>query len=114
MTLWDGIRNYQVRNFIRDHIKVDHKIIIYHSNANPPGIAGLASVIGEPVVEEGPWSAFPIGKPISLRRYVSLSELREIPEIKDMLLLRKGQRLSIMPLTEEEYNVIVGLANQDQ
>ena len=126
---WDGIRNYQARNFMRDNMEVGDKIIIYHSNTTPPGIAGLAEVVApaEPDVtafdpkskyydpkskKDNPtWVCVRVGKAKKLKNYVSLTELRESGKSPDMLLLRKGQRLSIQPLCQEEFEDILELAN---
>ncbi|WP_233231418.1 EVE domain-containing protein [Silvanigrella aquatica] len=125
---WDGVRNYQARNFMMQEMKVGDKILFYHSNAQPSGIAGLAEVVeaAKPdltalnpkseyydpkATPENPrWYAVTVGKPKKLHRFVSLAELREYEPLKEMLLLRKGQRLSILPVSQTEFNHILQLA----
>lgn len=127
-TRWDGVRNYQARNFMRDHVQVGDQVIFYHSNANPSGAVGTAVVVKgyEPDTSalnpqspyfdarsrpENPvWGLVTIGKPQPLKQLVSLEDMRGEPALADMLVLRKGQRLSILPLSEEEYEGIVRLA----
>ncbi|KAB8032252.1 EVE domain-containing protein [Fluviispira multicolorata] len=126
---WDGVRNYQARNFMMKDMQVGDKVLFYHSNASPTGIAGLCEVIEEAkpdvtaldpnseyydpkATQEQPrWFAVTVGKPQKLNRFVSLVELREKKELKEMLLLRKGQRLSILPVTQHEYNCILTMAS---
>ncbi|WP_186643755.1 EVE domain-containing protein [Fluviispira vulneris] len=126
---WDGVRNYQARNFMMNDMKVGDKILFYHSNSAPPGIAGLCEVVEEAkpddtaldpkseyfdpksTKEKPRWFAVTVGKPQRLNKFVSLSELREEKELKDMLLLRKGQRLSILPVSQQEYSCILKIAS---
>jgi predicted RNA-binding protein with PUA-like domain len=120
---WDGVRNYQARNFMRTMRKGD-LVIFYHSNATPPGAAGIAKVIGE--AEPDPTQFDPASKyfdpksspddprwdwvtlgPKKRLRFVPLDVLRTIPELTDCQLLARGNRLSVMPLTESEFAAIV-------
>ncbi len=125
---WDGVRNYQARNFMQKEMHVGDKVLFYHSNSNPSGIAGIAEVVEkakpdltalDPISDyydpkatpENPrWYAVTIGKPEKIARFISLPELRESNALKDMLLLRKGQRLSILPVSQTEFNTILQLA----
>ena len=127
LEFWDGVRNYQARNFMLQEMKVGHKVLFYHSNANPIGIAGVCEVIEvaqpdlsslDPKSEyfdpkataaNPRWYAVTVGKPIRLKKFVTLAEMRANVNLKDMLLLRKGQRLSIQPVSQEEYNEILEL-----
>jgi len=126
---WDGIRNYQARNFMRDEMSVGDKIYIYHSRVKPMGIVGEARVASEAYPD--PTQFDPAEKyhdPKSdpgnprwmlvdvafVRKYpdvLTLTELREVPELAEMQLLRKGQRLSIQPVTEHEWQVIQKLVD---
>ena len=126
---WDGVRNYQARNFMRDEMKIGHKLIIYHSNANPPGAAGVAEVVKlaeedltaldkrsdyhdpKAMVGQNPWCCVTVGLPKVRCRFVSLDVLKSDPELKQMLLVRKGQRLSILPLKPAEFRRITELMN---
>lgn len=125
---WDGVRNYQARNLMRDEMRIGDKVLFYHSNANPPGIAGLAEVVEQAkpdltaldpkskyfdpkaTKKEPRWYAVSVGKPQRIPQFVTLANLRESLSLKDMLLLRKGQRLSILPVSQTEYNHILQLA----
>lgn len=123
---WDGVRNYQARNFMRA-MKVGDKGIFYHSNATPPGVAGVCRVAktAEPdPTQFDPGSKYydPASKPSDPRwdwvtvapvkklPFVSLVELKSIPELAECRLLAKGNRLSVMPLTEHEFEAIVAHA----
>jgi predicted RNA-binding protein with PUA-like domain len=120
---WDGVRNYQARNFMRT-MRTGDLVIFYHSNATPPGAAGIAKVIGE--AEPDPTQFDPASKyfdpksspddprwdwvtlgPKKRLRFVPLDVLRTIPELTDCQLLARGNRLSVMPLTESEFAAIV-------
>ena len=122
---WDGVRNYQARNMMRDDMKVGDSILFYHSNAKPMAVVGIASVVREGYDEfhaldpddkhydpkatpEKPiWSMVDIKGERPLARPVTLAEIKENPKLKDMLLIRKGMRLSIQPITKEEFIEVV-------
>jgi predicted RNA-binding protein with PUA-like domain len=120
---WDGVRNYQARNFMRTMRKGD-LAIFYHSNANPPGVAGVCKVVGE--AEPDPTQFDPSSKyfdpkskpadplwdwvtvaPVKALRFIPLDELRTMPELVECRLLARGNRLSVMPLTDDEFAAIV-------
>lgn len=126
---WDGIRNYQARIFLRSMKKGD-QAIFYHSNATPPGVAGVMKIVKE--AEPDPTQFDPNSKyfdpgskpadprwdlvtvaPVKRLRYIPLDELRTMPELAECRLLAKGNRLSVIPLTDEEFDAIVraGTAN---
>lgn len=127
-TGWDGVRNYQARNFLRDEIKVGDGVLFYHSNAKPPAIAGIAEVVREGHADPtafDPDSQYydPKSDPDSPRWFqvsikgiravdppLSLPGLREVPELAGMELLRKGSRLSVQPVSEDEWRTILKLA----
>ena len=123
---WDGIRNYMARNYMRE-MKVGEEAIFYHSNANPPGVAGICKIVK--TTEPDPTQFDPTAKyydpkskpedprwdwvtvaPVRKLPFVSLDELRTIPELAESRLLAKGNRLSVLPLTDEEFNAIVAFA----
>ena len=124
---WDGVRNYQARNFMRDHMKLGHKILFYHSNADPSGIVGICEVVKEALPDlsslnkkseyydpkatkdEPRWCAVTVGRPQKFKNFLSLDELKKEKSLSNMLLLRKGQRLSVQPVTEHEWNYICKL-----
>ena len=120
---WDGVRNYQARNFMREMGKGD-LVIFYHSNATPPGVAGVAKVVKG--AEPDPTQFDPTSKyydptstqssptwdwvtvaPVRKLRFVPLETLRELPELAECRLLARGNRLSVMPLTEAEFEAMV-------
>lgn len=120
---WDGIRNFQARNFLREMRKGD-QAVFYHSNATPPGVAGIAKIVGE--AEPDPTQFDPRSKyfdpgskpddprwdwvtvaPVKRLRFIPLDELRTMPELAGCRLLARGNRLSVMPLTDAEFAAIV-------
>lgn len=125
---WDGVRNYQARNFMRDEMKVGDEILFYHSNTKPPGIAGIARVASKPYDDptqfdpdakyydpksspDNPrWQLVDVAYVRHAKRYLSLDELKQHAEaMDDFPLLRKGNRLSVMPVNEEHWNYIMQL-----
>jgi predicted RNA-binding protein with PUA-like domain len=127
-TGWDGVRNFQARNFLRDQIQVGDGILYYHSNADPPAIAGLAEVVeaGHPDPTSFDPSADhydPKSRPdsptwyqVSIRAVrpiepaLGLPKLREVAALSSMELLRKGSRLSVQPVSAEEWAAVLELA----
>ena len=125
---WYGVRNYQARNFMRDQMKVGDKVFFYHSSCPEPGIAGLAEVSRLAYPDEKQFDkkskyfdpkATPetprwfnvdvkLKKKISL---ISLQEIRNHPELANMRILQKGNRLSITPVDPKEWDFIVGLVD---
>ena len=123
-TSWDGIRNYQVRNFIRDDVRKGDLVLFYHSNAKPPGVAGIARVSrpGHPdPTQFDPNSDHhdPKSSPDAPRWFqvevefverfpevVSLDELKACPDLEGMLVTRRGQRLSVQPVEPEHFRVV--------
>jgi predicted RNA-binding protein with PUA-like domain len=129
-THWDGVRNYQARNTLRDDMKLGDLVLFYHSNAKPPGIAGIAKVVREGYPDHTAWDpnddhydpksdpSHPTWMMVDIRlvqkfpRELSLPELREMPALANMLLLRKGSRLSVQPVSAGEYAAIVAAAQE--
>ena len=123
-TFWDGVRNYQARNLLRDEIKRGDGVLFYHSNANPPGVAGTATVVGEAAPDpsqfdsasnhfdpgaksDGPrWYGIEIQFESVFARLVPLDELRTTPALAKMVLLARS-RLSVQPVTPEEWKTIL-------
>lgn len=126
---WNGVRNYQARNFMRDEMKVGDLILFYHSSCEVPGVAGIAKVASPPypdvtqfekkseyydekATKDVPrWFLVDVTFQKDLKKLVSLEELKKIPELSKMRLLQKGNRLSILPVTQEEFETIVELGN---
>ncbi len=124
-TLWEGVRNYQARNFMLRDMQLGDQVLFYHSNATPPGIAGLAEVCGlaEPdptqfdakseyhdpkSTRENPrWHCVRLRFRQKFPELISLEQLRGAQALKEMLVLKKGQRLSVQPVTAKEFQYIV-------
>ena len=120
---WDGVRNYQARNLMRS-MKVGDGVLFYHSVAKPPGIVGVARVCKEAYTDhtqfdpedkhfdpksdpDNPrWSMVDIEFVAALEEILSLPDLREMAELEGMALLRRGQRLSVQPVTTAEWKII--------
>ena len=127
LTGWDGVRNFQARNYLRDDIKLGDGVLFYHSSADPPGIAGIAEVVqaGHPdptafdpkADHYDPKSdpAAPTWYQVTIRAVrpvepmLALPQLRTVPALAEMELLRKGSRLSIQPVTTAEWKAILKL-----
>ncbi len=121
-TCWDGVRNYQARNFLRDEIHLGDRVLVYHSNANPAAIVGVASVVREGYPDHTAWDPKdahfdPKSSPENPRwfmvdiqlqevfaRPLALAELREQPALNAMELLRKGSRLSGSPFAKRNFS----------
>jgi predicted RNA-binding protein with PUA-like domain len=121
---WDGIRNYQARNFMRDDMQIGDLILFYHSNTNPPGVAGIAEVASKPYPDptafdkkskyydpksdpKNPrWILVDVRFKADIVRQVSLEEMKSMPELVNMRALQRGNRLSIMPTTRSEFQAI--------
>jgi predicted RNA-binding protein with PUA-like domain len=109
-TAWVGVRNYQARNMLRDDVAVDDQLLFYHSSTNPPAAVGIAQVVRAGYPEkEAPWVAVDIQAKTAFKRPVTLEEMRAVPGLAEMVLLRKGSRLSIQPVTAAEWRIITGL-----
>ena len=123
---WTGVRNYQARNFMRDAMRVGDGVLFYHSSCPQPGIAGLAEVASGTRTDptqfdaESPYfdAKSAPDKPRWLlldvaatrkTRLISLDELRQQPALADMVVLKRGNRLSITPVTLAEWDCIVQL-----
>jgi predicted RNA-binding protein with PUA-like domain len=120
---WTGVRNYQARNFMRDGMKVGDGVLFYHSSCPEPGIVGIAKVASgtrpdptqfdkkspyfDPASkpEEPRWLLLDV-KAVKKTRLMGLPELRDTPELADMVVLKRGNRLSITPVSETHWNFI--------
>ncbi len=121
---WDGVRNYQARNMMRDQMRIGDKVFFYHSNCEVPGIVGIAKVASKPYADftafdkkdkhydpksdpENPrWFLVDVQYVKKFKRTVSLAEMKQCEALQDMPLVRKGNRLSIMPVTEQQWHCI--------
>ncbi|MAZ78075.1 MAG: EVE domain-containing protein [Legionellaceae bacterium] len=121
---WDGIRNYQARNMMRDDMKKGDLALFYHSNTTPPGIVGVMEIVKESYpdftafdpeskyydpksTEDKPrWFMVDVKFKEKFKRMITLSDLRANAALKDMLILRKGNRLSITPVTKKQWDAV--------
>ena len=127
-TSWEGVRNYQARNFMRDDMRVGDGVLFYHSNAKPMGIYGVAEVVREAYPDDTAfdptsryfdpksdpakptWLMVDVGYVRTFKAPVTLAALKEIPGLEDMMVIRKGSRLSVQPVTPQEWDVIMRIA----
>ena len=124
---WDGIRNYQARNMMRDDMKIGDDVLFYHSSCKVPAVAGIAKVASGPYpdptqydrksryyddksTEENPrWFLVDIAFTRKLERPITLSELKEHPALGDFRLNQRGNRLSIFPVEKRHWDIILSL-----
>jgi predicted RNA-binding protein with PUA-like domain len=127
---WDGVRNYQARNFMRDEMRTGDRVLFYHSNARPPGVAGIAEVSRESHPDHTAWDPdSPYHDPGSSRErprwfmvsvcfvekfpaVVPLDTLKTVPALTGMKVIQRGMRLSVQPVTAEEFQTVVRLGRQ--
>ena len=112
-TSWEGVRNYQARNFMRDDMQVGDGVLFYASNAEPSGVTGLAKIVRagypEPRQAKPIWHMVDIGFVARFARVVPLDTLKATKGLEQMMVTRKGSRLSVQPATKAEYDIIVRL-----
>lgn len=127
---WDGVRNYQARNMMRDDMKKGDLVFFYHSNCKEPGIVGIMQVVKEGYPDHTAfeakqkyydpksdpakprWYMVDVKYKRTLKRNISLNELKQYRQLEDCPLVRKGNRLSIMPLSKKQWDFILGLENR--
>jgi len=128
---WDGVRNYQARNFMRDQMEKGDQVFFYHSNCKVPGIVGIAKVAStsypDPTQfdpdskyydpksdpDDPRWMLVDVKFVRELKRVLSLAEIKEHADaLGDFALVRKGNRLSIMPVSEQQWHYLLGLEKQ--
>jgi predicted RNA-binding protein with PUA-like domain len=127
-TRWDGLRNYQVRNFLRDEVRAGDEVLFYHSSADPTGVVGLCRVVRaaypdptqfdakhagfDPRSERGDprWLAVDIAATRRLERAVTLAEIKSSPILKGLRAVQPGSRLSVTPVTDEQWAEVLRLA----
>lgn len=124
---WDGIRNYQARNMMRDDMRVGDEIFFYHSSCKEPGIVGIARVASEPYPDptqfdpesryfdpksdpdDPRWCLVDVEFVRRLARTITLTELKDQPKLDGLLVARRGNRLSIMPVSSAHWARILEL-----
>jgi predicted RNA-binding protein with PUA-like domain len=127
-TYWDGVRNYQARNYLRDSMKLGDLVLFYHSSTEIPAIVGVAKVVKESYPDhtafdpkcdhfdekskkESPtWMMVDLAFERRIVPPISLESLRQVKDLAKMVLLQKGSRLSVQPVTEEEFKVVMSLS----
>ena len=125
VSCWEGVRNYQARNMMRDEIKVGDLVFIYHSSCKHIGVAGIAKVTKESYPDhfqfdeksdyfdpksdpDNPrWVMVDIEFVRKLDRLIPLAKLKSLPELSELPLVKRGNRLSIMPVSEQEWQTIL-------
>lgn len=128
-TSWDGVRNYQARNFMRDEMRVGDRVLFYHSSADPPSIVGTAVVVREAYPDHTAWKRGdhhfdpkatpdnPIWQMVDIKldeifiHPLPLDRLRKVAALKQMELLRRGSRLSVQPVKKSEFDAVLKLAH---
>lgn len=127
-TYWDGVRNYQARNMLRDQMKLGDRVLFYHSNAKPPSIVGLAEVVREGYPDttafdpshqhydprsqpdKPTWYMVDLKLVRKFARPLPLPELRQVSQLSGMELLRRGSRLSVQPVSPQQFKTVLRLA----
>lgn len=127
-TSWDGVRNYQARNFLRDEMKIGDRVLVYHSSTDEPAVVGTAKIVRESypdhtawdkkdhhydaasTAENPRWFMVDIQLDQIFKTPVTLSQLRDVAALKEMELLRKGSRLSVQPVRKAEFEAVLKLA----
>lgn len=131
-TCWDGVRNYQARNYLRDNVKVDDRVFIYHSSCQQVGIAGIARVTRDAYPDPtqfDPSSPYYDAKATShhprwysvdvvfekkINPVLPLSVIKQLPGLEALPLVRKGHRLSIMPVSSDEWSILMAAVQCSQ
>jgi len=124
---WEGVRNYQARNYMRDDMKKGDRVLFYHSNCEEPGVAGIAEVTKEAypdffswdptsryydpksTPEKPRWFMVNLTWRQAFKKIVSLKDMKANPTLRNMKVLQKGQRLSILPVTKEELDTVYAM-----
>jgi predicted RNA-binding protein with PUA-like domain len=124
---WDGVRNYQARNMMRDQMETGDKIFFYHSSCPQPGIVGIAEVVREAYSDDSAqnpesryydpkaspedprWVMVDVKFVRKLTRLITLSEIKSEPALQKMALVKKGSRLSIMAVSKEEWQQVLAM-----
>ena len=127
-THWEGVRNYQARNFMRDSFKKGDQVLIYHSNVEEPAVFGIAAVVREGYPDhfaldpkskyfdedakrkgQSPWVMVDVKATHRFKNAVTREQLKNEPRAKSMMVLQRGARLSVQPVSEEHFNLILEL-----
>jgi len=127
---WDGVRNYQARNMLRDEMKKGDLALFYHSSCEEPSIVGIMEIVKEGYpdstafnpkhkyydpkskADNPAWYRVDVKLKRKLNRTITLTELRDTKSLQNMKLMQRGNRLSVMPVTKKEWNIILSLENK--
>lgn len=128
--IWEGCRNYTVRNFFRDDFKVGDMAFFYHSRSEPTGIVGTMRIAkaaypdptqfdpkskyydAKAPADGSRWLAPDVEFVEEFKEIITLTQLKETPGLEEMYVVQRGQRLSVMPVTEKEWKIVMALANR--
>jgi len=127
ITHWDGVRNYQARNMMRDDMQIGDQVFFYHSNTTPPGIVGIMTIAKtsypdftafdpesnyydpKSTIDKPRWFMVDVKFKRKLKRMITLEELKVQAALSDLSLVRKGNRLSIIPVNKQQWGTILDL-----
>lgn len=127
-TCWDGVRNYQARNYLKNEMKVGDEVLFYHSNTEPPAVVGVCKVVKEGYADHTQFDPedkhfFPSADPKNpiwymvdvqflkqLKKPVTLADIKANRKLKNLKLVKRGNRLSVMPVQKEEFNEILKMS----
>ena len=127
-TCWDGVRNYQARNLMRDEMRVGDGVLFYHSREKPMGVYGIAEIVREAYPDDSAfdpqdkhydpksdpanptWMMVDIGYVGTLETPVTLDMLKQTPGLEKMMVIQRGSRLSVQPITKKEWDIILGMS----
>jgi len=129
-TCWDGVRNYQARNLMRDEMRVGDGVLFYHSREKPMGVYGIAEIVREAYPDDSAfdpqdkhydpksdpanptWMMVDIGYVGMLETPVTLDMLKQTPGLEKMMVIQRGSRLSVQPVTKKEWDIVLGMSEQ--
>lgn len=128
VTIWDGVRNYQARNIMRDEMKKGDQVLFYHSNSKPPHVAGIAEIASEKPIpdptqfdpkseyfdeksspENPRWMTVKVKFKKKLKDIIPLDQIKNNPKLKEMKVVQRGQRLSVQPVTKKEFDEVLAM-----
>ena len=129
-TCWDGVRNYQARNLMRDEMRVGDGVLFYHSREKPMGVYGIAEIVREAYPDDSAfepqdkhydpksdpanptWMMVDVGYVGTLETPVTLDMLKQTPGLEKMMVIQRGSRLSVQPVTKKEWDIVLGMSKQ--
>jgi predicted RNA-binding protein with PUA-like domain len=129
-TCWDGVRNYQARNLMRDEMQVGDGVLFYHSREKPMGVYGIAEIVREAYPDDSAfdpqdkhydpksdpanptWMMVDVGYVGTLETPVTLDMLKQTPGLEKMMVIQRGSRLSVQPVTKKEWDIVLGMSKQ--